>query len=158
MQHSWLLCTLEGSSVKCPFAQQPACLCPHNTYPRASEPSITTPPWNSSTVRKWHKKLHTSCSLIILIGNKNLSDIHGYLTWLSSGEQTSLWRYLNIPIIVSKFQSSCSYLRRSLGKKKQPSTQQGSLTSYLFVITMQFFSNYIVCVYLILIISYLLSG
>lgn len=80
MQHSWLLCTLESSLVKCPCAQKHARLCPHNTYTKACEPSVTASPWNSSTDRKWHKKLPTSCSLIIAIGNKNLSDIHRYLT------------------------------------------------------------------------------
>lgn len=70
MQHSWLLCTLEGSLVKCPFAQQRARLCPHNTYTKACEPSITAPPWNSSTVRKRHKKLYTTCSLLTVIEEK----------------------------------------------------------------------------------------
>lgn len=147
------MCTLEGSLVKCPFAQQHACLCPHNTYTKAGEPSITALPWNSSTARKWHKTLYTFCSLIIITGNKNLSDIHGYLTWLPSWEQTPPWRYPNITILVSKFHSSFIYLRRSLRRKKHPSAQQGSLASYsLCVVTIQFFSNHILCVYLILLI------
>lgn len=152
MQHSWLLCTPEGSSVKCPFAQQ-------NTYTKAHEPAITAPPWNSSTVRKWHKKLDTSCSLIIIIGNKNLSDTHEYLAWLPSGEQTSLWRYLNITITVSKFNSSCIYLRRSLRRKKPPWYPPRQLNILLIVHdynTVLF--HYILRVYFILVISYLLSG
>lgn len=130
MQHSWLLCTLEGSLVKCPFAQQHAHLCPHNTYTKDHQPSITRPPWNCSTARKWHQKI----THILFPAHYNWEKVTLRHPWIS--DMTAQWG-TDLTLKISKhyhnsqFHSSSISLKRFLRRREKnsqyPATQLNTL-------------------------------